>query len=168
MPVGGSDFGTLPPAGTELVLANVWYDGAVQVRSGGSLTINSGGTLTATAGLTTQSVNGTGPAPTVAAVAAGAGTGSSVGSQKGHDLGGSFVLTTAGTPAAGVVATVTFGTALPAAPVSVIVSAVDTTGSPILAVTVGAGTFATTGFSIAAGALTTAHTYLISWQVVAS
>lgn len=46
MPVGGSDFGTLPPAGTELVLANVWYDGAVQVRSGASLTSNSGSTVT--------------------------------------------------------------------------------------------------------------------------
>ena len=46
MPVGGSDFGTLPPAGTELVLANVWYDGAVQVRSGGSFATNSGSTTT--------------------------------------------------------------------------------------------------------------------------
>lgn len=46
MPVGGSDFGTLPPAGTELVLANVWNDGAVQFRSGSSLTTNAGSTVT--------------------------------------------------------------------------------------------------------------------------
>jgi hypothetical protein len=162
MPVGGSDFGTLPPAGTDLDLRNVWADGNWTFRSGSSLTVSS------TAGVTTQSLNGTGTAPTLAAVAAGAGTGSTVGSQKGHDLGGSFVLTTAGTPAAGPVATVTFGTALAAAPVSVVVSAVDTTGSPILTVDVGAGAFSATGFSIVAGALTTAHTYLISYQVVAS
>lgn len=57
MPVGGSDFGTLPPAGTELVLSNVWYDGAVQVRSGGSLTANSGSTVTLNG---TVAINGSG------------------------------------------------------------------------------------------------------------
>jgi hypothetical protein len=46
MPVGGSDFGTLPPYGTSLSLANEWIDGAVQYRSGSSLTTNSGSTVT--------------------------------------------------------------------------------------------------------------------------
>jgi hypothetical protein len=40
----GSD--SSAPYGTELVLSDVWYDGGVQVRSGGSLTVNSGATLT--------------------------------------------------------------------------------------------------------------------------
>src|SRR5690349_12633736 len=48
---------------------------------------------------TFQSLSGTGTAPIVAA-GAGAGAGASIGSQKGHDLAGSFVITTAGTPAA--------------------------------------------------------------------
>lgn len=45
MPIGGSDFGTTPPPGTELVLANVWYDGQVVIRSGGSLTSTTGVTV---------------------------------------------------------------------------------------------------------------------------
>lgn len=158
----GVDSGVTAPAGTYLDLANRYIDGTYTFRSGAKMV-----TTDATA-VQLQGINGTGVAPTPAAVAAGAGTGSSVSGFKGHDLGGSFVLTTAGTPAAGVVATITFGTALAAAPVSVVVTAVDTTGSPILAVNMGAGTFTTTGFSIASVALTTAHTYLISYQVVAS
>lgn len=158
----GVDAGITAPAGTYLDLANRYIDGTYTFRSGAKMV-----STDATA-VQVQGLNGTGVAPTPAAVAAGAGTGSSVGSFKGHDLGGSFVLTTAGTPAAGPVATITFGTALAAAPVSVVVSAVDTTGTPILTVDVGAGAFTTTGFSIVAGALTTAHTYLISYQVVAS
>lgn len=167
-----TDQGVLPPAGTALDLANRWIDGTYTIRSGGSLIASTGSTVTLTTvaatTTSTQSINGTGTAPTPAAVAAGAGTGSSVGSFKGHDLGGSFVLTTAGTPAAGPVATITFGTALAAAPVSVVCSAVDTTGSPVLTIDVGAGALATTGFSIVGPALTTAHTYLICYQVVAS
>jgi hypothetical protein len=63
MPVGGSDFGTLPPYGTTLSLANEWVDGAVQYRSGSSLTTNSGSTATL-AGTTTVSgaLTSTGPA----------------------------------------------------------------------------------------------------------
>lgn len=45
MPVGGSDAGTLPPYGTALSLANEWFDGAVQFRSGGSVAFNAGATL---------------------------------------------------------------------------------------------------------------------------
>lgn len=46
MPVGGSDFGTLPPAGTSLDLSNKWVDGAYQFRSGSTLQSNAGSTVT--------------------------------------------------------------------------------------------------------------------------
>lgn len=46
MPVGGSDFGTLPPAGTTLNLANEWIDGTTQYRSGSTLQTNAGSTTT--------------------------------------------------------------------------------------------------------------------------
>jgi hypothetical protein len=155
-----SAVGTLQPPGTQLIESATVFDGPVTFTPGTPLSIQ-GPT-------TTQSINGTGTAPTPAAVTAGAGAGSSVASFKGHDLGGSFVLTAAGTPAAGPVATITFGTALAAAPVAVVVSITDTTGSPILAIAGSAGAFAATGFSVVAPALTAAHTYLISYQVVAS
>jgi len=47
MPVGGSDFGTLPPAGTRLDLANVWADGQWQFRPGSSVAFSSGASLPA-------------------------------------------------------------------------------------------------------------------------
>lgn len=54
MPVGGADFGTIPPAGTRLDLSNVWFDGAIQFRSGGSATFNNGASVpTLTAAPTT-------------------------------------------------------------------------------------------------------------------
>lgn len=152
--------GTLQPPGTTLTLSAQTFDGPV--------TFTGNAPVTAQGGTTTQSISGTGKAPTLAAVAAGAGTGSSVGSQVGHDIGGSFVLTTAGTPAAGSVATVTFGTPLAAAPASVVVTCIDTTASPNAPILVSANTLAATGFAIFAGALTTGHTYLINYQVVAS
>jgi hypothetical protein len=63
MPVGGSDFGTLPPAGTSLDLTNKWVDGTYQFRSGSTLQTNSGSTASL-AGTTTISGNftSTGPA----------------------------------------------------------------------------------------------------------
>lgn len=57
MPVGGSDAGTLPPYGTSLSLANEWFDGALQIRSGGSLTSNAGSTVTLNG---TVAINGSG------------------------------------------------------------------------------------------------------------
>lgn len=57
MPVGGSDFGTLPPAGTALDLSNRWVDGAWQIRSGASLTSNTGSTVTFNG---TVAINGSG------------------------------------------------------------------------------------------------------------
>jgi hypothetical protein len=133
-----------------------------------TVTFSPGTPLVSQGPVTLNTINGGGTVPTIATVTAGAGVGSTATLKVGHDVGGSFVLTAAGTPAAGPIATVTFGTPLTAAPVSVVVSAVDTTGSPLLVVNVGAGAFATTGFSIVGPALTAAHTYLISYQVVAS
>lgn len=89
------------------------------------------------------------------------------------DISGQFILTTAGTPVGGLVAQVNF-----AAPYSsvidVLVTAVDITASPNVAVTMGAlltatAPGATTGFQIASAttALTTAHSYLISYKVTA-
>lgn len=155
-----SAVGTLQPPGTVLVASAQVFDGPVTMTPGTPL-VNQGPT-------TVQTINGTGTAPTIATITAGAGVGSTITAQKGHDLGGSFVLTAAGTPAAGPVASVTFGAPLAAAPVSVVVSITDTTGSPVLAVASSSGAFATTGFSIVAPALTAAHTYLVSYQVVAS
>lgn len=126
-----------------------------------------GGVLSAalpSGALALLSVNGTGTAPAVAA-GTGAGVGATIGTQKGHDLGGSFVLTTAGTPAAGTLATITFGTPLAAAPASVIVTCWDNTGAAAVAV----GYSATgTAITVLGPTTTTAHALLVSYAVVAS
>lgn len=126
-----------------------------------------------TTGATTQGINGagqafvqglggTGPAPAVAA-GAGAGTGAAISAQKGHDLGGSFICTTAGTPAAGTLATVTFGTALAAAPAAVLVTCWDNTGAAAVAV----GYSATaTAITVLGPATTAAHALLITYLVL--
>ena len=132
---------------------------------------NAAGTVTAgsyASGLAFfQGLFGGGPAPALAA-GAGAGAGASVGTQKGHDLGGSFVVTTAGTPAAGALATVTFGTALPAAfTPAVIVTCWDNTGAAAIAV--GPTSVSVTGFTVSTGATATAaHALLVSYFVVAN
>lgn len=87
-----------------------------------------------------------------------------------NDSRGSFILTAAGTPVAGLVAQVNFAQPY-SGPVNVNVSAVDTTAAPAVPVTVGAvlattGSGATTGFQIVTTpALTAAHNYLISYDV---
>jgi hypothetical protein len=85
------------------------------------------------------------------------------------DVAGVFALAAAGTPVAGLVAQVNFRQPY-ATPVTITVTAVDITAAPPLAIAVGAvlntaapGT--TTGFQIAGPALTTAHTYQISYIV---
>lgn len=114
--------------------------------------------------LAVRGLFGGGTAPTPAA-GTGAGTGASVGSQLGFDMAGSFVVTTAGTPAAGVLATVTFGLALNAAPAAVIVTCWDQTGAA--AVAVGPTSISKTGFSVSTGATaTTAHNLLITYTVI--
>lgn len=46
MPTSGSDLGHLAPAGTELVLSDVWWDGNTQLRSGAAHTSQPGSTVT--------------------------------------------------------------------------------------------------------------------------
>lgn len=136
------------------LLAGVTPSGALFATGG----VNAGGAATV------QSLNGAGTAPVVAA-GAGAGTGPSIGSQKGHDLGGSFVLTTGTTPAAGTLATITFGTPLAAAPASVIVTCWDNTGAAAVAVGYSATASAIT---VLGPATTAAHALLVSYLVVVS
>lgn len=87
-----------------------------------------------------------------------------------NDSRGQFVITTAGTPVAGLIAQVVF-TEPYTGPVNVVVSAVDTTASPVVSVPVGAvltstAPGATTGFTIASSSsLTTAHAIEITYIV---
>ena len=115
----------------------------------------------------TTAATGTTGAGTVVPVAAGAGTGSSTAIPTGaslNDTRGTFNLVTAGTPAAGAVAVVNFTNAYGAIPGGVVCSAVDTTGSTVVAI----GAVATqTGITFYTGALTTAHTVQIAYQVEA-
>ena len=104
----------------------------------------------------------------------GTGTGSSAVDTLGtnpNDVSGQFLLTTAGTPVAGLIAQVNFKEPY-SKPIAVQVSAIDTTASPNLAIAMGAvltatAPGATTGFQIVstATALTTAHVYLITYKV---
>lgn len=161
MPVGGTDYGHLPPAGTTLDLTNRWIDGQYTFRSGATMVSTDPGAVKL------QGINGSGTAPTVAA-GTGAGTGATITSQLGHDLGGSFVITAAGTPAAGVDATVTFGTALTAAPASILFSIQNTTANTPIT-TCYLTSIASTGFAISnTAALVATDTYLVNYQVVAS
>lgn len=119
------------------------------------------GTGGAGAGSTTSYVGGTGTGASAVDTL----------STSPNDSRGQFVLTTAGTPVAGLVAQVNF-TQPYTKPVQVQVTVVDTTASPNVAVAAGAvllatGVGATTGFQIVstATALTTAHAYQISYSV---
>ena len=103
-----------------------------------------------------------GGTPPALAAGAGAGAGATVGSQLGFDMAGSFVVTTAGVPAAGALATVTFGTALNAAPAAVLVTCWDNTGAAAIAV--GPTSISKTGFTVSTGvAATAAHGLLITY-----
>lgn len=108
---------------------------------------------------------GTGTAPTLAA-GAGAGVGAAISAQLGFDLGGSFTLTTAGTPAAGVLASVTFGTALTAAPAMVLTSCWDTSAGTPVFVGTAATSITKTAFNISGPATTTAHALAINYFVL--
>lgn len=87
-----------------------------------------------------------------------------------NDSRGQLIVTTAGTPAAGIIAQVNF-TEPYTGPVNVVVSAVDTTASPNVSVAVGAvltatAPGATTGFTIVtSSALTAAHAIEIVYVV---
>lgn len=119
------------------------------------------GTGGAGAGSTTTYVGGTGSGATAVDTLA----------TTPDDSAGQFILTAAGTPVAGLIAQVNFRQPY-STPVTVAVTAVDATASPVVAITVGAvlngsapGT--TTGFQIAGPALTAAHNYQISYVVKA-
>jgi hypothetical protein len=74
--------------------------------------------------LTALGLNGTGTAPAIAGV-----THATASAPLGHDMGGSFTLTTDGTGVTGpaTIATITFGTPLAAAPAAVLISVDDST-----------------------------------------
>jgi hypothetical protein len=129
------------------------------------------------AGTTTAGVNaaghlfasglyGTGTAPTIAVVTAGAGAGSTITAQAGFDVGGSFILTTAGSPAAGALATVVFGAALSAAPACILLNGWDQTAATPVGVSLGPSSITGAGFSISGPALTAAHLILINYFVL--
>lgn len=118
----------------------------------------------------TTGATGTTAAGTVVPVAAGAGTGSSTAIITGsspNDSRGQFNLVTAGTPAAGAVATVNFSAPYSQLPGCVVVTMLDTTASPAAPILCSASSVTQTGFSISTGALTTAHTYTVNYEVVA-
>lgn len=121
------------------------------------------GTGGAGAGSTTSYVGGTGT---------GASAVDTIGTAP-NDTRGQFVLTTAGTPVAGLIAQVNF-TQPYTKPVTVVANMTDTTASPNVALAVGVvllatGSGATTGFQLVSTgtALTTAHAYQISYSVIA-
>jgi hypothetical protein len=112
---------------------------------------------------------GTTVAGTVVPVAAGAGTGSSTAIITGsspNDTRGQFNLVAAGSPAAGSVAVVNFSFPYGALQGSVVASCIDTTASPEAPIAI-APVITQTGITFYAGALTAAHTYTISYHVVA-
>lgn len=113
--------------------------------------------------LTVPSLYGGGTAPTVAGV-----THCVSSAPVGHDLGGSFVLTTDGTSVgSGTIATVTFGNTYASAPAAVLVSMVDTT-STVTAVTTVVATVSATAITIKnTAAMTASHTFLVTYVVIA-
>ena len=116
----------------------------------------------------TAAATGTTVAGTVVPVAAGAGTGSStaiIAGSSPNDSRGQFNLVTAGTPAAGKVASLYFTNPYSQLPGAVNVTATDNTASPVAPVAVSPVVTAT-GIDFYAGGLTTAHTVTINYNVI--
>lgn len=107
-----------------------------------------------------------GNTPTIT-ITPGSGTIANLISQAGYDMAGNFVYA-AGTGIiyGGTLATVTFGTPLDVAPVSVIVDAAYNYGT--VALGVGAINLAKTGFGISGQAPTSGGTITVNWFVVRS
>ena len=146
-------------------MSSPWYPGDVAI---GSKVETAPMIFTRTA--TTQAgIAAQGSKPTIA-VLSGAGTAATaaaVSGQVGVDQAGSFILTAGGTsaaPAGGSLCSVTFGTPLSAAPVSVTVAAGNIWTSTGLAV--GAVAISKSGFNIAGAAPAGTATYQISYQVI--
>lgn len=116
----------------------------------------------------TAAAAGTSAAGTIIPVAAGAGAGSSAAiaaANECSDNGGTFQLTAAGTPAAGVVAQGFWSANYQPAPLPVVlVEITDTTASPVIPVAAAAVASAT-GFTIQSAVLTAAHVYSVTYTV---
>ena len=146
--------------GTVSETANVTFSGNVVISAqGGALDVH-GAT-----GFTAVALQGGGALPTITGV-----THCVASVPKGHDLGGNFLLTIDSSGvAAGTIATVAFGTVLPAAPVAVFVSAVDTTSTATNVTTVEATSLATTGFTVSNSAsIAPTQTVNVQYFVVAA
>jgi hypothetical protein len=122
------------------------------------------GALTVTGQQAMLGLNGTGTAPTIAGV-----THCAASAPVGHDLGGSFTLTTDATSAgAGTIATITFGTPLGAAPAAVLVSMTDTTATVTNVTTVVATATSTVITIQNTAGMTASHSFLVTYSVIAS
>ena len=117
---------------------------------------------TFTGAVTVPSLTGGGTPPTVAGV-----THCVSSAPVGHDLGGSFVLTTDSTSVtAGTIATVTFGNTYGAAPVAVLVRLMDTT-STLTNVTTVVATATSTVLTISnTASMTASHTFLVTYVTI--
>ncbi len=146
-------------------MSSPWYPGDVAIGSKVQASPQIfARTITAQSGIAAQ-----GSKPTIATLS-GAGTAvtaAAVSGQVGVDQAGSFILTAGGTsaaPAGGSLCSVTFGTPLAAAPVSVTVSAANIWTTTGLAC--GAAAITKTGFNITGAAPAGTATYQISYQVI--
>lgn len=103
----------------------------------------------------------------VVTITPGSGTNAVLLTQAGYDWAGNFTYK-AGTASifGGTIATVTFGSPLDVAPVSVIVNAASNSGT--IGLQVGAINLAATGFGISGNAPASGGTYTVNWQVVRS
>jgi hypothetical protein len=102
---------------------------------------------------------------TIAPLAAGAGVGSAVSGVVANDRRGSFGLTAAGTPAAGVCANVIFANPYAAAPAAVLVNIYDVTDTTA-PVACDAAAVTAAGFSIVSAVLTASKAYLVNYVVL--
>lgn len=108
-------------------------------------------------------LNAGGQVPTVT-VGAGAGGGGAVSGVYGYDQACSFTVTAGTSPAAGALATVTFGAPLSSSPVSVVATVAGTAG----ALAAGATAISTTGFTVTSAAATASDVYTVCYRVVGS
>jgi hypothetical protein len=143
-------------------MPNVTFDayGHLTPTGPGTLgTVLAAGAVSTTAIGTIVPTTAAGASPTVTGVAA-------------NDVAGHFVLnpvTGGGAQAAGAVAQVFFAEPYSAAPAAVLVNVCDNAaGAGAVAVAAAAQTVTTTGFTVnVSAALTTAHNYLVNFEVVA-
>ena len=127
-----------------------------------------GGQVIAQAPLTTQmGIVAGGKVPAIGTIPAGAGTACSVTGTAGTDQAGNFTISNANvTPTpGGTTCAVTFGAALSATPVSVNLTAANTTAGGTVGIDVGAMAMSKSGFSVFMSPLGSVSSYLVSYQV---